>query len=181
MWDKTIWASISAILGGIIGQILNGYNGVSIRYYLILILLLVALFIIITFLGPLRLIFSRSGDIHLKGKWISTWSYIKNDTEVVVKDELYIYQYGRYISGKAESTSITGPHPFRRLNYKLRAKFDSEGFIEGEWRNVDKGRRYRGVFQGHISQGSQKISLQWIGTESGGIRHGSCLWEKSEP
>ena len=178
MWDKTIWAFISSCLGAIIGMLVNNAMDADWQNLTLIIAISILLLSIIAQLGPIKYIFAPRRNFILEGKWISEWSYKKNEYDVLVHEDLTIRQYGRYLVGKAESTSITGPHPFSKLKYTFRAVIRDDGFLHGEWKSQEQGRRYYGFLQGYISPGSHKVSIKWMGIETGGVHSGDCLWEK---
>jgi hypothetical protein len=178
MTKDLVLAAVGAILGAAICFGIEKFNPTSVLDYLWMVLLFLALLACLAFLGPLRLILSASGKLRLSGSWTSNWTYQKQGSAVTVRDDLEISQYGRYLKGKAQSTLVSGSHPFPSLTYRLNGAISPDGVVEGRWWNTNEGRRYRGTFQGQIHPGGKRVDLKWLGIAGDGITSGEWTWTK---
>lgn len=170
-------AVFSAIAGVAIGYVLTGFDAAKLSSWLLLSTLVIGMITSLVLIGPLRLIFSSPGSTNIEGQWFGHWQYKKGNQVVIVKDKILWNQHGQYISGKASSFIVTGPHPTPSVCYKLSGRLTADGILYGQWRSVDQGKRYSGVFQAQVRPSGELIEGAWIGTDSTGVQSGQ--WKLS--
>lgn len=130
-------------------------------------------------IGPLHLVLSSPSGFSLGGEWSGSFSYPKDDQEVVVNESLSVRQRGRFITGTSRSTSIRGRFPLASTMYLFEAELRAEGVLDGTWRNTIPGQRFHGSFQAKVRRDGSAILGTWIGVDESGIHRGEFEWIRS--
>lgn len=174
------FATFGAILGALVSYFVQGFDINSPLSWVVVGGLVLAMIITLIAIGPLPLILSPSGNIFLSDdKWRGSWQFINRfGEEVVVTEEVTWKQYGRFVIGDAQSTSITGGKFFNpNTHYKLQGQINADGTISGKWWSVIPGRRYQGYFQAALARSGRQLSGRWLGLDDGKINGGEFTWE----
>jgi hypothetical protein len=179
MFDKIGLTIGGAFLGLIISFLIKSFNAASFSNWMILFALVLAMLLSLLMVGPIHLIFRSSGNIKLNNeRWHGGWQYLKNGKDVIITEEITFKQYGSFLRGEAKSSKIIGDHPNNSTHYKISARIDRDGTINGHWWNCDRRRRYHGYFQGFFSRDGNTIGGQWVGLDNTRINTGSFKWER---
>jgi hypothetical protein len=141
------------------------------------ILTMAILCVIIVFRIHILAMMKSPGDWRIVPTMNSKWTYVDPDTQisVAIEDELKIRQIGCLILAKAQSTRVQGA-PFSTFSYKLSAVLNDEGVIDGEWKNIDPGRNYYGIFLAKLSRDGKRVDGTWLGIGTQSIKSGAWSW-----
>ena len=110
----------------------------------------------------------------ISGKWYTEWSYINNNNEIVIPNNLEIVSYGDILRGE----SITQNFSYEIIGYLLK-----DGIITGHWYSILNESMHHGVFMIKLFRSGKKGTGNWIGTSDNdakeNFKYGKWFWEKS--
>lgn len=166
----------AAIIGSVATSALGGAKSFSSRF-LILVVFLVAV-LVINYQDRLVLAIKSPGDWKLPASMGSTWGFVRDGDLVRIHDQIRLHQINSLVWGRGRSHSTEGPIEYDFFDYKVRATLNAEGFLEGRWRSVIKGRNYYGYFLLHIERNGKLLVGNWLGVDRSpqDVRCGEWEW-----
>ena len=106
---------------------------------------------------------------NLSGDWKSSWSFADSDKSESHGDLIKMHQTGPFIRGDAKG---------EKHRYIVKGRLNSDGFIQGTWRDLQDSTDWYGSFKLKVYPDGKKMVGKWIGNSSIGVRSGDWIWER---
>lgn len=119
-------------------------------------------------------------DLQIAGTWSTNWSYNREKHLVKISDTVDLHQIGCFVWGTGSSHSVTGPTRHASFRYRVQGRVSKDRLFEGEWRNLNKGRGFRGSFQLRMRRNGVELEGQWLGITEDLPQSGHWCWWKQK-
>jgi len=178
MRREVLLVIFSTLLGTAIGYLIQGFDPSSLPHWAVVVVLILAALAVLAMLGPIRLLFSRTGPhAQLAGEWRTEWSYEKPEGRVTIRSRMTVRQTGRFITGEGSHSEILGPHQEETVHYRIKGQVNPDGIVEGRWFNTER-EQYYGHFLGLIPRKADRVEAKWIGTTETTVHGGPWEWRR---